>query len=200
MKKATLTTALCAAAMAIVAIAGPAAGDTPSNSLSLEAGSGAHASALGLHIDGVPDPDDITLTVDASHTQYVLTSTHPFNPPPAPCTQASTFEIHCPVSDFASFDATLLDGNDTFTVGPSVKVTVVVAGQAGLDDLIGGGGADRLIGGDAADRLVGNKGQDTLLGGNGRDVLNGGDGRDVLKGGKGNDKLRGGPGRDTEKQ
>ena len=130
----------------------------------------------------------------------MLTSTHPFNPPPPQCTQPGMFEIQCPVSQFASFKAVLAAGNDTFTVGASVKAVVQLIGQDGLDDLIGGGGSDSLFGGIGADRLVGNGGSDTLIGGKSGDILNGGKGRDVLKGGKGKDKLRGGPGRDVEKQ
>lgn len=184
--KATLAAILAAAALAPAALAAPA-GD-------------AGASALSLKITGSSEPDVITVGLDPTKTEFVLTSNHPFNPPAPPCTQTDMFEIRCPAEQFAAFNATLGEGNDTFTVGPSVKVTVQVSGGAGLDDLIGGGGGDSLIGGDGADRLVGNKGQDTLLGGRAGDILNGGPGRDVLKGGKGRDTLRGGPGRDVEKQ
>ncbi len=89
-----------------------------------------------------------------------------------------------------------------------------IAGQAGIDvllgfdgndliqggddrDVLGGGkGDDDLDGGDDIDVLDGSKGNDTLRGGNDIDDLNGGDGDDVLEGGEGYDSLNGGGGRD----
>ncbi len=140
------------------------------------------------------------MTLDGTQTQYVITSTLPINPPPAPCIQISTFQITCPTADFVSFDASLGAGNDDFIVGPSVGVPVTIAGGTGLDFLRGGSGTDTISGGLGADRLLGNNGADTLRGGKGGDVLKGGLGRDLLNGGKGGDTLRGGPGRDIEKQ
>ena len=163
-------------------------------------GGGARASALQLGVSGSAEPEEISVTLDGTQRQYVITSTRPINPPPAPCVQISTFQITCPTSDFVSFDATLGGGNDDFTVGPSVDVPVTMSGGTGLDALRGGSGTDTMAGGLGADRLLGNNGADTLRGGKGGDVLNGGRGRDILNGGGGGDSLRGGPGRDIEKQ
>jgi Ca2+-binding RTX toxin-like protein len=163
-------------------------------------GNDARASALQLGVTGSPEPEEISVTLDGTQTQYVITSTRPINPPPPPCVQISTFQITCPTADFVSFDATLGGGNDNFTVGPSVDVPVTMSGGTGLDSLRGGSGTDTMAGGLGADRLLGNNGADTLRGGKGGDVLKGGRGRDLLNGGKGGDSLRGGPGRDIEKQ
>ena len=163
-------------------------------------GEGARASALQLGVTGSAEPEEISVTLDGTQTQYVITSTRPINPPPPPCVQISTFQITCPTSDFVSFDATLGAGNDIFTVGPSVAVPVTMSGGTGLDSLRGGSGTDTMNGGLGADRLLGNNGADTLRGGKGGDVLKGGKGSDLLNGGKGGDALQGGPGRDVEKQ
>jgi hypothetical protein len=160
----------------------------------------AHASALNLGITGGPDADEISIVLDATQTQFVMTSARPINPPSPPCTQISTFQISCPTSGFVSFSASLGRGNDRFTVGPSISVPVTVNGGPGRDLLRGGSGADTVLGGKGGDRLFGNNGKDTLKGGKGGDYLRGGKGRDNLDGGKGGDSLRGGPGRDVEEQ
>jgi Ca2+-binding RTX toxin-like protein len=184
----------CAASLASVPAAAPA-------NVSVGSGNGsAHVSALNLGITGGPDADRISITLDGTQTQYVMTSSRPINPPSPPCTQISTFQISCPIAGFVSFSASLGRGNDRFTVGPSIEVAVTVAGSTGHDVLRTARGADTLLGGVGHDRLFGNNGGDTLRGGKGADVLTAGEGRDELIGGKGNDGLRGGPGRDVEKQ
>ena len=160
----------------------------------------AHASALQLGVKGSPDADEISVALDSTQTQYVVTSTRPINPPPPPCAQITTFQITCPMSDFVSFSAALGDGADSFSVGPSVAVPVSIVGGAGRDVLNGGGGPDTVLGGEGPDRLLGGTGSDKLKGGAAHDVLKGGKGRDVLKGGHGTDRLLGGAGRDVEKQ
>jgi hypothetical protein len=211
-----LTAVLLVAALTTAGTAG--AGD-PSVSVTAGAsGRAAHASALQLGVTGSPEADEISVTLDGTQTQFVITSTRPINPPPPPCAQISTSQVHCPTSEFVSFSATLGDGNDSFTVGPSVTVPITLSGGSGRDKLTGGSGADTVTGGIGDDRLVGRNGRDTLNGGRGRDVetggkgrdtllggksgdvLKGGKGRDVLKGGPGGDRLLGGPGRDVEKQ
>ncbi len=81
-----------------------------------------------------------------------------------------------------------------------------IDGQAGDDDLFGGGsgdflfggiGDDLLDGGDQNDVLDGGVGQDVLLGREGNDALHGLDGDDLLNGGFGNDSGFGGLGNDT---
>jgi Ca2+-binding RTX toxin-like protein len=198
MKQGIAITALLVAGMATAAAAGATG---PSISVAIGSGDrGAEAASLQLKVTGSPDADEISVGFDASRTQYVITSTHPINPPPLPCTPISTFQIQCPASDFVSFAALLGDGNDNFTVGQAISVPAVLTGGTGLDDLRGGRGSDTLLGGTGGDRLVGRNGQDTLKGAKGRDVLEGGRGRDMLEGGRGRDRLRGGPGRDIEKQ
>jgi Ca2+-binding RTX toxin-like protein len=207
MKQGIAITALLVAGMATAA---PAGGDGPSVLVAVGSSSrGAEAASLQLEVTGSPDADEISVGFDPTRTQYVITSTHPINPPPLPCTPISTFQIQCPASEFVSFAALLGEGNDNFTVGQAISVPAVLTGGTGLDDLRGGSGSDTLLGGDDGDRLVGRGGQDTLKGAKGRDVLEGGMGRDVLeggrgrdrlRGGKGTDTLRGGPGRDIEKQ
>jgi Ca2+-binding RTX toxin-like protein len=190
---ATLAAALAVALLAV----SPAAGSGPAVTVGTGASvHGAQASALQLGVQGSPQGDEISIGLDGTQTQYVVTSTRPINPPPAPCSQITTFQIHCPKSQFGSFTAALGDGRDHFSVGPSVLVPVTVSGGNGSDNLRGGSGSDTLLGGDGSDRLFGGNGKDTLDGGSGSDVANGGKGKDTLRGQKGNDVLRGGPGSD----
>src|SRR5512133_2128794 len=168
---------------AVLACAPAAAAGGPSVSVATAAsGSEASVSALQLDVAGSPEADEISIALDGTQTQFVVVSTHPINPPPAPCVQISTNQIQCPTSDFVSFSASLGDGDDSFSVAPSIHVPVSELGGTGRDLLRGASGSD------------------TLIGGKGGDVLKGGKGRDVLKGGAGRDKLRGGAGRDIEKQ
>jgi Ca2+-binding RTX toxin-like protein len=215
MKQGFLIVSLLAAA----ALPAGAAASEPSVSVGLAPDlRGAGASALALDVTGSTEADEISVVLDGTQTQFAITSTHPINPPPAPCTQVSTFQIHCPTSAFVSFSATLGAGNDKFTVGPSVKVPVTGTGGTGNDRLQGGSGDDTIAGGVGNDRLHGGNGSDTVRGGQGRDredggkgndtltgdqshdVLNGGAGRDLIRGGPGHDTIHGGPGRDVEKQ
>ena len=69
-------------------------------------------------------------------------------------------------------------------------------GEAGNDNLRGGGGNDVLLGGEGNDKLKGNNGNDFLNGGLGNDTLKGGRGDDLLFGGEGIDQLRGNAGAD----
>jgi hypothetical protein len=210
---------LAAALAATLLGVAPAGGATATVSVGVEAPAhGATASALQLGVKGSPQSDEISIALDGTQTQYVITSTRPINPPPPPCSQISTFQIHCPTSQFTSFTASLGDGSDSFSVGPSVLVPVTVTGGNGADKLFGGSGDDVMLGGNGSDRILGHNGKDELVGGKGSDVANGGNGkdtltggagsdvlkggagRDVLRGGAGKDKLRGGGGRDVEKQ
>jgi Ca2+-binding RTX toxin-like protein len=217
MKQGIITVSLLLAATLIPGSATAAPDRAVSLGLS-SSGRSADASALQLDVTGSPGDDEISVALDGTQTQYTVTSTHPINPPPPPCTQASTFQIHCPTSDFVSIAATLGNGSDTFTVGPSILVPASLNGGAGADNLGGGSGTDTIVGGGGHDRLLGQNGRDelrggkggdvesggeggdTLTGGNGNDLLKGGEGRDVLKGGAGRDKLLGGAGRDVEAQ
>ena len=76
-----------------------------------------------------------------------------------------------------------LAGNDTFTVDPHIKATVIADGGAGNDRLFGGGGGNILLGGSGNDLLVGGKSRDILIGGDGMDALFGGRDEDIVIGG-----------------
>jgi hypothetical protein len=198
-KQGSLITAL--AVTAALAIAAPASGAASGVSVTTgRTGNRAQASALQLNITGSPQPDEISIALDGTQTQFVITSRNPITAVPAQCSQISTNQISCPTSQFVSFSASLGIGRDIFSVGPSIHIPVSLSGGLGADQLRGGSGSDTLMGGAGNDRLSGGNGADTLLGGRGNDVLNGGKGRDTLKGGKGRDKLAGGPGRNVEQQ
>ena len=188
---------LAAALVATGLIAGTAGGaDTRISVITGTVVRGAEASALQLGIKGSAHADEISVGLDGTQTQFVITSTRTINPPPPPCVQISSNQIHCPTSDFVSISATLGRGGDAFSVGPSVLVSSTLSGGSGADRLAGGSGEDELVGGRGRDRINGRNGTDTLTGGAGGDVLSSGEGRDTLSGGKGSDVLRGGPGRD----
>lgn len=70
--------------------------------------------------------------------------------------------------------------NDTITIDPKITRTAFVWGEAGNDNITGGGGSDMLLGGDGNDKIAGGAGRDMLFGGDGADSLNGGAGDDVL--------------------
>ena len=186
------------AAALLLAAFGAAAVSTASGATPVE--DPAHSSALQLGVSGSPFADEISVSLDGTQTQYVVTSTRLINPPPPPCNQISDSQISCPTSDFVAFEVHLGKGRDSFTVGPSIRVPVSISGGPGRDLLRGGSGDDTLRGGAGGDRLFGNNGRDVLRGAKGGDVLTGGKGRDELIGGAGRDALRGGQGRDVEKQ
>jgi hypothetical protein len=199
MKQGTfIITALCLAAGLTTAM--PAGAATGVSVRTGPSGHAAQASALQLNITGSPQADEISVALDGTQTQFLITSRNPITAVPVQCTQISTSQISCPTSDFVAFSASLGIGRDAFSVGPSIHIPVSLSGGIGGDSLRGGSGSDTLLGGAGADRLFGGNGRDTLTGGKGSDVLKGGNGRDVLKGGKGQDRLQGGPGRDVEKQ
>jgi RTX calcium-binding nonapeptide repeat (4 copies) len=198
-KQGSLLTAL--AVTAALAAASPAGSAAPGVAVSAGAvGHGAHASALQLNITGSPQADEISIALDATQTQFLITSRNPITAIPSQCSQISTNQISCPTSQFVSFSASLGFGSDLFSVAPSIHIPVSLSGGSGADQLRGGSGSDTLNGGTGNDRLIGGNGNDTLIGGKGNDVLIGGKGNDTLRGGKGLDKLRPGPGRNVVKQ
>jgi Ca2+-binding RTX toxin-like protein len=71
-------------------------------------------------------------------------------------------------------------GDDQVTVSSTITKIAEVHGDAGNDQLIGGGGANILVGGDGNDSLTGGAARDLLLGGAGKDSLVGGNGDDLL--------------------
>lgn len=76
------------------------------------------------------------------------------------------------------------------------RLSDIMTGGSGHDDLRGGGGRDTVAGADGNDKLSGQDGDDFLLGGAGDDTLSGGADTDLLGGDVGNDMLRGGAARD----
>ncbi|MEX2140609.1 MAG: putative Ig domain-containing protein, partial [Pirellulales bacterium] len=64
-------------------------------------------------------------------------------------------------------------GDDTIVVNPSFTRSAMLFGQAGNDQLIGGGGSNVLVGGTGADMLFGSAARDLLFGGLGADHLQG---------------------------
>jgi Ca2+-binding RTX toxin-like protein len=72
-----------------------------------------------------------------------------------------------------------------------------LAGEAGLDTLVGGNGDDVISGGSERDSLYGDAGADTLSGDDGDDEVFGQADNDSLSGNAGNDTLNGGVGSDT---
>ena len=130
---------------------------------------------------------------------------------------------------FTRLEFTLGGGNDVVTIGAlavtgvssitvflgegddAVNATVtdvvlLVFGDAGDDEILGGAAMDTLHGGDGDDHVAGGAGEDHLAGDAGDDVLEGGvgndfiegnDGADVLIGGANDDRLEGGRDSDT---
>jgi hypothetical protein len=87
------------------------------------------------------------------------------------------------------------EADDTLTVGEPLTPLdgpTEAFGDAGDDELAGGGGREILRGGAGSDRLAGGDNGDLLDGGDGEDLLAGGAGADRLDGGPGDDALDGG--------
>lgn len=78
----------------------------------------------------------------------------------------------------------------------SAKAAVLLYGEGGRDQLIGGRFNDGLVGGRGDDAISGNGGADDLYGQSGNDRLSGGSGADLVNGGTGQDRLCGGAGAD----
>jgi len=89
------------------------------------------------------------------------------------------------------FDASAIDriflnglaGNDSLKVASNVRISAILNGGSGDDELRGGGGSDILLGGAGADALFAGSGRDILIGGAGKDELHGQSGEDILIGG-----------------
>lgn len=139
------------------------------------------------------------------------------------CTQIDAKNVSCAEGAVTAIAANTVDGNDTFTVDPSVAIGVTVNGGSGNDTLTGGSGDDTLVGSYGNDTIEGGPGSDTAsyLGHNssvnaslngaaddgasgetdniGASVenLTGGSANDILRGGSGNNRLDGGSGNDV---
>jgi Ca2+-binding RTX toxin-like protein len=87
------------------------------------------------------------------------------------------------------------DGNDQ-VYATDLRISAVLFGEGGHDQMTGGKSNDTLDGGDGVDRLWGGPGDDLIRGGAGNDVLSGREGNDILLGGAGNDWIEGHVGND----
>ncbi|HKB38556.1 MAG TPA: alkaline phosphatase D family protein, partial [Gemmataceae bacterium] len=76
-----------------------------------------------------------------------------------------------------------LAGNDSLKVASNIRISAILDGGSGDDELRGGGSADILLGGAGADALFAGSGRDLLIGGAGKDELHGQSGGDILIGG-----------------
>lgn len=77
-----------------------------------------------------------------------------------------------------------------------IRLTNIVYGTQGNDNLRGTNGNDLIFGFEGNDRADGSNGDDCLIGGQGNDILNGSNGNDVIIGGLGNDTINGSNGND----
>lgn len=85
------------------------------------------------------------------------------------------------------------EGEDQMRGGPYFDY---FQGNTGSDVLQGGGGDDWVVGGKDNDRLDGDAGADLVYGNLGADICDGGDGDDIVRGGQDGDVVRGGAGND----
>ncbi|GGK24404.1 hypothetical protein GCM10010124_16160 [Pilimelia terevasa] len=83
------------------------------------------------------------------------------------------------------------------TTGDGRSAQVPVKFSTGLRQMAGDFGIDFMVGSDASNTLAGGPDEDVLCGGNGHDVLAGGPGDDLIFGGAGNDFLFSGEGADV---
>jgi hypothetical protein len=77
-------------------------------------------------------------------------------------------------------EAYLGDGNDSLTIGGTVRTPIFIDAGAGNDRIRAGGGPAVLFGGDGNDLLTGGTNRDVLIGGAGADTLSGGGNSDLL--------------------
>jgi len=143
-----------------------------------------------VEVKGTPDADVIKISKSGSTITVKIGATATIIPPgPVHAIRIRAFE-----------------GNDSISVGGTLKIPLIVYGGAGNDTIFGSLGADKLSGGDGDDSIHGDRADDTLGGGAGNDKLFGDAGADVIKGDDGNDSiigdggddnLKGGAGNDT---
>lgn len=162
-----------------------------------------------LTLQGSSGPNEIFIWYSVASGRYVITA-NGFLPRPvgddgepvSACVNpgGKRDRLSCASRAIGGFEVNAGGGNDSVVVLGRVRVSTMLVGGPGNDDLAGGRNTDRLIGGYGNDKLAGRDGADYLFGGPQRDFLYGGRGLDVLIGGPGFDRLRGGPGRDVERQ
>lgn len=133
----------------------------------------AHAEALedrsllsaGLVVDGTDRADTIRITQSGSTVSVTRNG------------------VTTRRSGITSVTVNAKRGNDRITADESVKVPLVLKGDAGNDTLVGGAGDDRLYGGTGYDSLAGGSGDDVLV------TLGGGTEQDRLTGNAGHDNF-----------
>lgn len=151
---------------------------------------GSGADSLFLVGDAMPNP--VVITNSAPGTLMVMIA-NPWESRQAPSTIAGIY-------------GSLLGGNDSVTISPSLATPTYFSLGDGNDIFFGGAGNDMVIAGAGNDVLYGNNGNDVFSGGAGNDLLYGGAGNDLIEagagvdlvfGGSGNDDLFGGDGNDV---
>ncbi len=164
--------------------------------------------SAALKLSGDSQAARISVSIDPSSGELVLSDPAGIDPPGDPCTPppgAPATEIRCPAGSIGAIVGNLGAGDDRLTVAPDVPVRIGARvsgrflglhGGAGSDRLTGGAAGDAIFGDAGADRVSGRGGADLLKGGHGADRLLGGLGADGLFGAGGADRLSGGPGRD----
>ena len=119
--------------------------------------------AAGLVVDGTDRADTIRITQSGSTVSVTKNG------------------VTTRRGDVTSVTVNARGGNDRVTADDSVRVPLVLKGDAGDDSLVGGAGKDRLYGGAGSDSLAGGAGDDVLVtlgGGSEIDRLTGNSGRD----------------------
>jgi Ca2+-binding RTX toxin-like protein len=195
---------------AAVGLAGPAAGAAaaPANA-TVAVGAG------GLVYTGLAGANDITVSLSAGNTRFVISDNGPITAGPG-CLPGpkGTFQVFCqvplnPNGTVRTFQVDSGAGDDR--IRNLTAVGMKASGGLGNDVLEGGSASDALFDSRGGDTLRGNAGPDvldtelsqadglvdTLDGGSGADDLQAGATADILRGGSGDDTMRGGLGGDT---
>ena len=158
--------------------------------------------------DGVADPADACPTLAAATANGCPVAVDPFPPPPGPQptpAPAHVGHLRPPTCSPASPARATSSARARARSPHRGPLADLLCGEAGNDQIDGGGGADQLFG-DAcpgaklaalARAAAARDGNDTIRGGAGNDRIAGGGANDKLKGEAGNDRVDGGAGRDT---
>jgi Ca2+-binding RTX toxin-like protein len=165
------------------------------------------ASEWTISYEAGDQPNDVTITQGANDAEYLIDDVVPIEARPG-CTHPDEGDltlVACTIPDPASERvdvwAFLADGNDVARVEDAADL-IAVQGQAGDDELSGGGSQALLWGGlgddvlSGAEDMWGDVGSDQLTGGESDDILRGGGGRDTILGEGGDDELAGDGGQD----
>ena len=205
-----------------------------SSSLAAEVGGPSSFFTNGIVVEALPGE---TNTLVIQGTRSIITVTDTAGAPVTDdgsgggvddpeCVQDNPSQVTCnvanvppafQVAEFTGAFVTLLDGNDSVTLGGSLDLFPIDAsggdgndtlsagvgfasdfdGDAGDDTLTGGRFGDEMRGGFGNDTVNGGLNDDFVAGGDGNDLVNGENGNDTVSGGIGDDNVTGGTGGDT---